>query len=175
LKTGQGRKKRPDPVRRHVDGASAYSKLQNTDPTRSYVWVPAGDKNAIANYNYMGYSTEKYRNGGVAPLGTSELEGTEGAMREGAPIQGPYGCILMSCSAARKREIDAVGPDGSTGQQEVSRIERHIIDNRGGMDPLRGITGLSRPGGDDYVTVDKKISPLRTELVPFDDEGDQDD
>lgn len=162
---GQARKsRRPDPKPRHIDGASALSKLQNENPERSYAWVTAGNRNQIAEYVYAGWTVERYKPGGVSPLGiidTGDDNGDGlGGLKAGAPIPGPYGTMLMSCSKERKKQIELEGNDGTSGQLDVDALERHIIDNRGGMDPLRGIGGLRRSDGTNYVTAEKDISPL---------------
>jgi hypothetical protein len=128
--------------------------------------VPAGDKNAQANYQYQGYRVERNRPGGVSPQGLSDSldpEDQDIAPKPGSFVTGPYGCVLMSVPIERKRSIELEGPDGGSGQRDVDRIERHIVANRGGIDPLRGLTGLRRNDGHEYVTVEKEISRLEPE------------
>lgn len=123
---------RRDPAHRFNDVTASWSRLQNRDPGRFYVYVYKGSfEQGPEYYEAMGYDYERAREGGVKPFGKLE---------EGSVIE-RRGHVLMSCTLEHKQEIEQFGPDGISGQARIDEIEAHMIKNRGAKDHLRGQRG----------------------------------
>lgn len=135
-KTARGQRgRRKDPKPRHTDGAAPWAKLKNRDERLHYTYVYAGDgvDHGPDYYRSIGYEPVEYSADGVAPVaGVTGNPGDQIEMR---------GHVLMACTLERKAEIDQYGPDGVSGQELADEIEEVMIDNRGGLDHLRGLHG----------------------------------
>lgn len=150
---------RTDPSRRPLDGVSPHLQVNNKDPDRFYTWVYMNGT-AVSEYESMGYEEETFREGGP------KLFGKQGAL--GSPMIRD-GNVLMSVSKERKREIELYGAYGTAespngGQVDADALEQRIVKQRGGLDPLRGMTGLrGRASGEPIMAVENESSGLLPE------------
>lgn len=127
---------RRDPKRRHVDGASPWSRLQHRNPKKHYVFASlTNQETGQAYYEQLGYEIER-----MPDKGTPGVQPWAGCTsKPGEPIE-VRGHVLMSISTDKRREIDLYGADGDGGQALVDAIEERIIDREaGGVDGLRGM------------------------------------
>lgn len=125
---------RQDPHQRVTDGeVRNVWKVINPDRTKHYVAVYENSEEfGVEAYEWMGYETVPFVEGGPRFLAgrTSKV---------GEPVR-MRGHVLMAIDLDKKREIDAVGPDGVTGQRRLDQIDEQILDRRkGGIDPGRGL------------------------------------
>lgn len=136
---------RSDPRPRHHDGAANWTRLQDQDSEKHYVYVSLGDIDALAEYPAIGYEREVLTEGGVKP--------SKGATcKMGEPIE-MRGHVLMSISMEEKRRIDQEGPDGNSGWAYADRIDERILDKRGAVrDTLRGLHG--------YYEMEHNVRPV---------------
>lgn len=160
--------KRSDPKPRQNSGIGAWTRLDNRDPTRWYVWVFKADQHQGPDYYLaVGYEVETQRPNGPKPIGGRLTR------KDGETIEW-RGHVLMSCSLARKAEIEAYGEDGEedhpetwTGQRHADSLERDVMTRRGTN--LFGGIGVRTRGGD--VGIYHKPSQGHNVHVPGDDDG----
>lgn len=160
--------KRSDPKPRQNSGIGAWTRLDRKDPTRWYIWVFKGDQHqGPDHYVALGYDVETQRPSGVLPIG-GRLTRKDGDVIEWR------GHVLMSCTLARKAEIDAYGEDGDedhpetwTGQLHADAMQRDVMRKRG-TQLFHGI-GVRTQGGD--VGIYHKPSNGHTAHVPMEDDG----
>lgn len=151
---------RTDPTRRPLDGVLPHLQVNNKDPNRFYVWVYMnGD--GPSRYDAMGYKEETFSADGVTLFGNKTGKPGSPVIRDGH--------VLMSVSKERKREIELYGEYGSEdqpngGQIDANALEERIVKQRGGLDPLRGMTGLrGRASGEPIMAVQNETSELLPE------------
>lgn len=145
-KRSQAPSDRKDPPERKLEGYHS-TKLLNQDPSKRYVFAYKGDEDTgVVLYEHLGYEAVRATEGGVrmaikkAPLGD---------------VIEYRGHILMQADAA---ELQARW-DGM--QAEADKLERRIVQNRGGLDPLRGLNRGVLARGE--LTVVNETSDLVTE------------
>lgn len=92
-------------IKRTVIGSIAFIYLENQDPSRHYVVVNRADGRARAEYEARGYIIERYRDGGVRPMGVAKEN-----IKNGEPIETLEG-FVMSCDAEEKKTLDQQGVD----------------------------------------------------------------
>ena len=142
---------RRDPPHRFNDVTASWSRLRGKDPGRFYVFVYKGSlEQGPDYYESIGYDYETWREGGVQPFGKSD---------PGSVIE-RRGHILMSCTLEHKQELEQHGADGISGQAHIDEIDKRMINNRGGRDPMRGLKGR---GGDQYMTTIDETGPAELE------------
>lgn len=142
------RPRRKDPSARAVHGTAQWGQLANKEPGRMYVLVNKHDSMAKATYESSGYRFERFRKGGVRPLGWDDDNHEEGEIIE------HVGMLLMSCSRERHEEIRRYGHDGEGGQADADRQEKLLRMQQAGYDPMRGIAGF-QPGRDYEIKPDE--------------------
>lgn len=131
----QASSRRQDPPSRPTDGAAAWAQLRKpAGDDQHYVYVYEGDpEHGPDYYKAIGYHPVEYEKGGVRPMaGKTGNSGDQIEMR---------GHVLMACSKERRAEIEQFGPDGVSGQALADAIDNRILDDRGGIDHLRGLGG----------------------------------
>lgn len=145
---------RRDPVRRHVDGTSPWNRIVNRDKNLHYVWVHKGSQEfGVDYYAMLGYEPVRAGVDAARPAGGMVTQ------RAGELVE-MRGHVLMACPVEKRDEIERVGLDGQSGQEEVDRIEALIIKKRGGMDPLRGIRVQGRDGDPIMTFVNETSGPI---------------
>ncbi len=124
---------RSDPRRRRRDGASAKFAIKNAEPGYKYCWVYKNTEDqGVEYYESIGWDIVR-----ATPNGVSSGAGK--VVKDGSVMeQGGY--VLMSISQEDWDDLQQVGADGDTGQDLFDKIEKKIIDPRGGMDPARGMS-----------------------------------
>lgn len=145
-----------------MDGITPHLQVHNKDPNKHYVWVYLNGP-GVATYESMGYDVVRFEPDGVRLFGKKVGELGQDVIRDGN--------VLMSCSLERKREIDLYGAYGTEdhpvgGQLDANALEERIVRQRGGMDPLRGLTGIiGRQSGAPTMAVVNETSPLELEKI----------
>ena len=143
-------------------GAVVYA-----DPSMHYVGVP---KDSVEHYQLMGYEPVPKREGGASWIGSIGVpEGAE---------QFRKGCLLMSISNERKKDIDENGYQimGSWqgGQKMADEIANSMSKGMGRHDFLDGMEGNRTPDGRKLVHVmgyDPDTELPRKELVSYEGRG----
>lgn len=129
--------KRADPPPRPVEQVANRGFLEQSDPTKHYVWVSEVNDPTIniGTYRAMGYTVAQYDPSEARPtIGYSEY-------KQGDPIKA-HGMVLMECPIERKAALDQVGWDRADAIEETIRNRE--------VDPLsaeerrafRGITSV---------------------------------
>lgn len=141
----QSAPKRADPSPRAVDGGHVtWNSLRNQDPNKHYVWVSLNKNSEINDDSYfgLGYDVERWvinskgEITGVCPAAARVRKNLDGE-----PIE-VRGCVLMSCSLERYRELDQHGDGGGRGQKLVDAMERRMS-LKAITDPSRGMHRLN--------------------------------
>jgi len=144
---------RRDPRRRHTDGSSPWTRLDNRRPDRVYCWVNQGASDfGVDYYESLGYEIERQSKDGVRP------QGGRTTRKDDEPIT-YRGNVLMSCDKARRDEIELEGPDGNSGQLDADHIENLMVDRSKGRDLLRGI-GIRGADGRPWAGVQNETTAL---------------
>lgn len=122
--------KRKDPSPRWADGAAPYTRLQNADPQKRYVFVY---KPQIEEYEWLGYEMERRKEGGV-----KLTIGNKGSsIGDAIEVRGH---VLMSIAAEKFEAIKRNGHGGGAlGEKHFDELEKVIL-KEGSVDPLRGMT-----------------------------------
>ena len=106
--------------------------LVNADPNRFYVGVNQADPNGgVGHYRAMGYVVEEYTH-------ESDVHFRSVSPELGKPVE-KAGAVLMSIDKERHDEIIQHGEDGDGGLEYASAQEKRIINNREGVDEMRGL------------------------------------
>ena len=126
------RKVRVDPKPRPLMGSAPWNELENPRPDKSYVIANKGDPMfGESYYRALGYEAVV-----AEPGGTRFKAGV--TCQEGEAVE-LMGNVLMMIDKNKKEEIDQYGVSGTGGQMWADQIEKKIIQNRYGMDEMRGI------------------------------------
>jgi len=143
--------KRKDPPKRSEP--LNWTVLDNEDDDKFYVWAFSGHSSGVDKYEALGFDVERYTVSGVRPGGKRRVEQSD----VGKPIE-RNGHVLMSCSKARKAEIEQVGEDGSTGLQLAKKIDDAMSSKRFGQETLGPMANMGR-GGNPYFKVINETEP----------------
>lgn len=150
---------RKDPAPRPTQGGVMFGHIENRDPGRVYVFVNKFDQMSLAQYQSSGYRIERWRSGGVQPMGWIPDNHEEGELIEQLDM------YLMSVDQERYEEIHRFGHDGQSGQKAVDEEEAKLIKRRGAFDPMRGIHGFM-PGRHFHLEDDKADGHGHGDLSP---------
>lgn len=143
---------RRDPAPRRVDRSAAWGGIKNADPEKDYVWVyKASAHGGVGYYENLGYDVETVRSNGVKSLSARKN------VAEGQPIEFMDN-VLMSRPKALSQE------DYEAGQAEVDEMEARIISKGGGVDSLRGISGIRGRDGAPVLGFENKTTGPQAEL-----------
>lgn len=136
-----------------MDLSTNDGSILGADPEKSYVWAyKASD--AIGFYENRGYEVETIRADGSGPR--SNVSRKKGLV-PGNPVEWNSN-VLMSISKAELAEIEAQG------QAEVDDLESRILSKGGGVDSLRGISGIRGRDGAPVLGLENKTSGTQVEL-----------
>lgn len=160
---------RLDPAPRPIDGALPFFNVLNKDPSREYVWVyKAATDYGVEHYAYLGYVMERSSETGPRPA-MAAVDPETGLPRkaDGTVIES-RGCVLMSVSKERHKEIVEFGSDGVSGQRAADVQQRRLLDHsKHEKDSMRGINPRNR-NGDRVVSVE--TDPGAIAAIPVGDE-----
>lgn len=144
---------RVDPARARVD-YSTYenSAILSADPKKRYVWVYKASSEAIGYYENRGYEIEV-----LTADGPRSAVSRKKGLPTGQPVEWNSN-VLMSIDAAEQAEYEAAG------QAHVDQLESRIISKGGGVDNLRGISGIRGRDNTPVLSLENKTQATTVEI-----------
>ncbi len=145
---------RKDPSHKASDYSQPHGYVSNPDPDTRYVFVPQFGKINTGTYEADGWKVCQARPGGPRPTrGKVMPDGTMNCLD----------CVMMEMPEAEWQEMNLNGRSGRGGQAMIDRIERTIVTNRTGVDPMRGMhkTGM----GDFYDVLNQTSGEIKERLI----------
>lgn len=153
--TGTKPAKRTDLKQRHLEGYGPW-RVTNKDPEMHYVLVDKTNRDlGVSYYESLGYEIVRATREGPS------LSGGKTTRKESDVIE-HRDLVLMQISKEDLAELEKYGPDGNSGQAFADLLEKQILDKRGGMDPLRGLSGVMGKHGP-YLRVQKMVEAMQAE------------
>lgn len=143
---------RVDPAKARVDHSTyENSAILNADPKKRYVWAYKASE-AIGFYENRGYEIET-----LTADGPRSAVSRKKGLTMGTPVEWNSN-VLMSIDAAEQAEYEAAG------QAHVDQLESRIISKGGGVDNLRGISGIRGRDNTPVLSLENRTQATTVEI-----------
>lgn len=154
-RTGATQPRKRSPAQRNPDGQFGLYSVSEGSKRKGlvYKWTYVGDIDSMAEAVSHGYRDVKWefekkggmtvrdKEGDIRVSGPCPMGARPEEEDEGKPIRiGDQ--VLMAITKQRHADIVEWGADGGSGQAGADKIENRLVQQRAGVDALRGIKGI---------------------------------